>query len=135
MADVARPTKQELAAELGDVVHDLPLFVTAPLYRRWRLHRGATTEFGDFAMLRRMLGGIKARAESLAQDASRPAASWMAAERHVDEHSRLERLSPLDVSNLRVEDLAVFAGGLADTLDQLGVLDRAERGQSAPGGG
>lgn len=34
-----------------------------------------------------------------------------------------------------VPDLAVFAGGLADTLDQLGVLDRAERGQSAPGGG
>jgi hypothetical protein len=28
-------------------------------------------EFGDFAMLRRMLRGIKARAESLAQDASR----------------------------------------------------------------
>jgi hypothetical protein len=30
-------------------------------------------EFGDFAMLRRMLRGIKARAESLAQDASLPA--------------------------------------------------------------
>jgi hypothetical protein len=30
-------------------------------------------EFGDFAMLRRMLRGIKARAESLIQDAS-PAA-------------------------------------------------------------
>jgi hypothetical protein len=28
-------------------------------------------EFGDFAMLRRMLRGIKARAESLARDASR----------------------------------------------------------------
>jgi hypothetical protein len=28
-------------------------------------------EFGDFAMLRRMLRGIKARAESLTQDASR----------------------------------------------------------------
>jgi Wax ester synthase-like Acyl-CoA acyltransferase domain len=32
-------------------------------------------EFGDFAMLRRMLRGIKARAESLAQDASRPGLS------------------------------------------------------------
>jgi hypothetical protein len=227
MADVARPTKHELVAELGDVVHDLPVFLTAPLYRRWHLHWGATTpeiaavlpgdaffphaqfkatraitidappdavwpwlvqvgclragfysndlldnlghpsatailpalqhlqtgqwvpmspaatptdrtafkvhsfevgewllwskpdstwawrltpassngtrlvtrvhavydwqhpltavlgvllmEFGDFAMLRRMLRGIKARAEALAQDASRPAASWMAA--------------------------------------------------------
>ena len=31
-------------------------------------------EFGDFAMNRRMLRGIKARAESLAADVSRPAA-------------------------------------------------------------
>jgi len=29
-------------------------------------------EFGDFAILRRMLRGIKARAESLAQDATQP---------------------------------------------------------------
>jgi hypothetical protein len=43
MADVARPTKQELAAEIGDVVCDLPVFLTAPLYRRWHLHWGATT--------------------------------------------------------------------------------------------
>jgi hypothetical protein len=42
MADVARPTKRQLAAELGDVVHDLPAFVTAPLYRRWHLRWGAT---------------------------------------------------------------------------------------------
>ena len=42
MADIARPTRQELAAELRDVVHDLPALVTAPLYRRWHLHWGAT---------------------------------------------------------------------------------------------
>jgi hypothetical protein len=29
-------------------------------------------EFGDFAMLRRMLRGIKARAEALAREGSRP---------------------------------------------------------------
>jgi len=99
MADIARPTRQELAAEFRDVVRDLPALVTAPLYRRWHLRWGATPaevagsmpgdallpraqfratllgvllmEFGDFAMLRRMLRGIKARAESLARDASR----------------------------------------------------------------
>src|ERR1700720_1550092 len=42
MADMARPTRQELAAELRDVVHDLPALVTAPLYRRWHLRWGAT---------------------------------------------------------------------------------------------
>lgn len=85
---------------------DLSIFLTAPLYRRWHLHWGATKaearaplpgdhlvararfratraitidappeavwpwlgvmlmELGDFAMLRRMLRGIKVRAES-----------------------------------------------------------------------
>src|SRR3984893_17190530 len=42
MADIAGPTRQELAAELRDVVHDLPALVTAPLYRRWHLRWGAT---------------------------------------------------------------------------------------------
>jgi hypothetical protein len=42
MAAVARPSRQQLAAELGDVVHDLPAFVTAPLYRRWHLRWGST---------------------------------------------------------------------------------------------
>jgi hypothetical protein len=43
MADVAWPTRRELAAELRDVVHDLPALVTAPLYRRWHLRWGATS--------------------------------------------------------------------------------------------
>jgi hypothetical protein len=42
MADAARPTWQEFAAELRDVVRDLPAFVTAPLYRSWHLRWGAT---------------------------------------------------------------------------------------------
>jgi hypothetical protein len=42
MPNVARPTSLELATELGDVVRDLPVFVTAPLYRRWHLRWGAT---------------------------------------------------------------------------------------------
>jgi len=36
-----RPPRQ-LLAEVGDVVHDVPAFLTAPLYRRWHLHWGAT---------------------------------------------------------------------------------------------
>jgi hypothetical protein len=43
MADVAGPNKRELAAELGDVAHDLPAFLTVPLYRRWHLRWGATS--------------------------------------------------------------------------------------------
>ena len=42
MAAVARTSRQQLAAELGDVVRDLPAFVTAPLYRKWHLRWGAT---------------------------------------------------------------------------------------------
>jgi hypothetical protein len=42
MADVARPTRRQIAGELGDILHDLPAFLTAPLYRRWHLHWGAT---------------------------------------------------------------------------------------------
>jgi hypothetical protein len=38
----ARPTVAALAGELGTVVADLPLFLTAPLYRRWHLRWGAT---------------------------------------------------------------------------------------------
>lgn len=36
------PTRRELVAEVGDVVHDVPAFLTAPLYRRWHRHWGAT---------------------------------------------------------------------------------------------
>ena len=43
MTGAARPTKRELLAEIGDVVHDLPAFLTAPLYRRWHRHWGATS--------------------------------------------------------------------------------------------
>ena len=30
MADVARPTQRQIVSELGDVLHDLPAFLTAP---------------------------------------------------------------------------------------------------------
>ena len=42
MTEPAQPTKRELLAEIGDVVRDLPAFLTAPLYRRWHRHWGAT---------------------------------------------------------------------------------------------
>lgn len=34
--------RAELAGQVGDVLWDLPTFLTAPLYRRWHLHWGAT---------------------------------------------------------------------------------------------
>ena len=42
MASVARPKQQQIVSEIGDVLHDLPAFLTAPLYRRWHLRWGAT---------------------------------------------------------------------------------------------
>ena len=38
----ATRTRRVLLAEIGDVVRDLPAFLTAPLYRRWHRHWGAT---------------------------------------------------------------------------------------------
>jgi hypothetical protein len=42
MADGARPAQRQIVSEISDVLHDLPAFLTAPLYRRWHLHWGAT---------------------------------------------------------------------------------------------
>lgn len=42
MSETSRPTHRELRAEIADVAHDIPAFLTAPLYRRWHLHWGAT---------------------------------------------------------------------------------------------
>ena len=42
MAATARPTRRELLGEIRDVVTDLPILLTAPLYRRWHRHWGAT---------------------------------------------------------------------------------------------
>jgi hypothetical protein len=42
MTAAARPTRRQLAAEIGNVAHDIPAFLTAPLYRRWHLTWGAT---------------------------------------------------------------------------------------------
>jgi hypothetical protein len=43
MTDIARPTQRQIVSELGDVLRDLPAFLTAPLYRRWHLRWGATS--------------------------------------------------------------------------------------------
>ena len=42
MTRTAAPTRRELVVEVRDVVRDLPRFLTAPLYRRWHRHWGAT---------------------------------------------------------------------------------------------
>ena len=42
-AIASRPTGRELLAELRDVLVDLPVFLTAPLYRGWHLRWGATS--------------------------------------------------------------------------------------------
>jgi hypothetical protein len=43
-ASTPRPTRRELAHELRTVAADLPLLLTAPLYRAWHLRWGATAE-------------------------------------------------------------------------------------------
>jgi hypothetical protein len=43
-ASTPRPTRRELAHEFGTVAADLPLLLTAPLYRPWHLRWGATAE-------------------------------------------------------------------------------------------
>jgi hypothetical protein len=42
MTTTATPTGRQLIAEIGDVLQDLPAFITAPLYRRWHQRWGAT---------------------------------------------------------------------------------------------
>lgn len=42
MSNAATTTPRQIIGELGDVLHDLPAFLTAPLYRRWHLRWGAT---------------------------------------------------------------------------------------------
>ncbi len=41
MVKTAGPTAGEFVTEVLDVIHDLPTFLTAPLYRRWHLRWGA----------------------------------------------------------------------------------------------
>jgi hypothetical protein len=38
----SRPSRAQLRTQIADVAYDLPAFMTAPLYRRWHLHWGAT---------------------------------------------------------------------------------------------
>ncbi len=45
-----RPTPQQLGAQVRSVLADLPLFLTAPLFRRWHLRWGATADEVDAAL-------------------------------------------------------------------------------------
>ncbi len=42
MAGTAASSRRQVAVEVRNVCQDLPTFLTAPLYRRWHLHWGAT---------------------------------------------------------------------------------------------
>ncbi|MDQ1620201.1 MAG: hypothetical protein QOE19_2770 [Actinomycetota bacterium] len=42
MTGLDRPTRGQLVTEILDVMRDLPIFLTAPLYRDWHLRWGAT---------------------------------------------------------------------------------------------
>jgi hypothetical protein len=44
MTATPRSRGRELLDQVGDVLHDLPAFLTAPLYRKWHLRWGATPE-------------------------------------------------------------------------------------------
>ncbi|MEY2431404.1 MAG: hypothetical protein QOC92_1129 [Acidimicrobiaceae bacterium] len=39
-----RAASRELVAQVGDIAHDLPTFLTSPLFRRWHRHWGATRD-------------------------------------------------------------------------------------------
>jgi hypothetical protein len=43
MSGPESPTRRQLVAEIRNVILDLPIFLTAPLYRRWHLRWGATS--------------------------------------------------------------------------------------------
>lgn len=42
MTKVSTPIHHGLLKQIGDVVHDLPVLLTAPLYRKWHLNWGAS---------------------------------------------------------------------------------------------
>ena len=42
MTEGTKTHRRELLEQVGDVVHDVPAFLTAPLYRRWHVHWGAS---------------------------------------------------------------------------------------------
>jgi hypothetical protein len=44
MTQLVRPSRRQLVGEIVDVLRDLPVLITAPLYRRWHLHWGATPD-------------------------------------------------------------------------------------------
>lgn len=45
-----RPTRKQLGAQVRSVAADLPLFLTAPLFRRWHLRWGTTPDELDAAL-------------------------------------------------------------------------------------
>ena len=44
METSAKTERRDLLGQIGDVLHDLPAFLTAPLYRKWQLRWGATPD-------------------------------------------------------------------------------------------
>lgn len=77
MAAGARPTHRELFVEVRDVVHDLPVFLTAPLYRNWHLHWGATpSEIGASLPGDDLLPRAQFRATRAITIDAPPAAVW-----------------------------------------------------------
>jgi hypothetical protein len=47
VAHAGRPSRRQLVGEIAGLLHDLPVLLTAPLYRRWHLHWGATGDEVD----------------------------------------------------------------------------------------
>ena len=47
VAHPERPSRRQLVGEIVDVLYDLPVLITAPLYRRWHLKWGATDDEVD----------------------------------------------------------------------------------------
>ena len=77
MASNARPTRRELLGEIRDVVTDLPIFLTAPLYRRWHLRWGATpAEIAEVLPADALVPGAQFKATRAISIDAPPEAVW-----------------------------------------------------------
>jgi len=71
------PSTRQLIAEVGDVAHDVPTFLTSPLYRHWHRHWGSTAAERAGAMPGdELLADAQFRATRAITIAAPPRAVW-----------------------------------------------------------
>jgi hypothetical protein len=71
------PSTRQMLAEVGDVAHDVPAFLTSPLFRRWHRHWGSTaTERAEPMPGDELLQHAQFRATRAITVAAPPQAVW-----------------------------------------------------------